>query len=265
MQIDSKRASNYSPNCAYMDKKSRSIFIKMVIFSILFLSVAMSIIFYSVNSLATGIVDSDTKNYLRSVTTEKKHQQEQTFQNLLRQNENLTRTPHLEYTITQDSQKDKKALRAFLKNVLQAGDGIYENVFIKFNRQILIDGINGASEGFSLNDKNFPDLFIVRETGEARLTHLQISPITGRQVFMLLSPIKSARNNQVIGVMATVIDLNNMAQKIIDQALVSSIDSHRKGVIADLISITETALTTLSIAKKNRRDTAIFYINDGKH
>lgn len=213
-----------------MNNKS-SILVKMIAFSIAFLSVAMLILSYVINSAATEIVEKNTADHLASVNQEKAKQLEIIFQNLIKSSENLSSSPLFDSIQNIEGNQNLGPMRAYLSDLKTSSNGIYENIFIEKNQKILVDGLHGKSEGFPLDYSTFPGYVKVRQTGKPILTNPQISPVSGRRVFMLLAPIKSHSSQQVIGVLAAAIDLNSMAEA----AISSSSGKQSDGIASYLI------------------------------
>ncbi|MCY0964115.1 methyl-accepting chemotaxis protein [Parathalassolituus penaei] len=196
------------------------LFIKIVVAALLCLGVSMAILITITSSLTSSQMEEGALNNILQSAENKADQIEQGLNQLIIQNQILATSPTvIQYAeeFNRNGQDDPQlhaSLRQYLAGVYHNSQGSFENVFVmRSDLRLGVDSLNGQSEGyeFTLAEQEID----VLKQGKAVIGQTVISPITGRPVMVISSPIK-ASDGSTIGVMDTPIDLKNIADNIVN-------------------------------------------------
>lgn len=121
-------------------------------------------------------------------------------------------------------------ITGFLKNEFDQRKGLYENIFIAGKGgKILQDGIEGRSIGTDLRGM---DWYLASFKGNQVLSQVMNSPITGRPVVVVSTPVK--KGQETIGVAVIAIEFNVLTVPITDSKIGETgytFVSHQDGLI----------------------------------
>ena len=122
---------------------------------------------------------------------------------------------YVNFSNTNPGIKQNNNISMYLGASFDEGKGLYENIFISGKGgKILLDGIKGNSIGTDLHGMGFFDTAI---TGTQILGNVMVSPVTGRPVIVVGTPIKSGQ--QTIGVAAVAMEFNVLTKPITDSKI----------------------------------------------
>jgi methyl-accepting chemotaxis protein len=195
------------------------LFIKIVIAALLCLGVSMAILVTVTSRITSEQLQKNALDNILLNSEGKADQIEKALQQLILLNQSMAASPTIidyasEFKNTgQDNAELHSTLRQYLNKVFTDSQGAFENVFIMRSDYVLgVDSLNGISEGYKFTQTEQENEVLSK--GKQRVGDTVISPITGRPVLMISSPVKNARG-ETTGVMDTPIDLKNIADSVV--------------------------------------------------
>lgn len=147
----------------------------------------------------------------------------------------------------------------YLSQIFENGDGLYENVFIgSMKDQIVIDGLGGKSVG---TDTKPYDFIQGAKKGTATIGKVITSPVTGRPVIGIASPVKSA--GQTIGISAAPVEFSVLSKPVTQSKIGASgftFITNKQGLVLahpknDLVMKLDLSKQTGSLGKLGKRMT----------
>lgn len=199
--------------------KRGSLFGKIFFVAIICMILPMLVsLFYSSYSIS-NVLESEIGSSLSSIATEKKNQMELALEKEITQFVSLAREPYtidflkeIRETGGIDSIKLKRVSDR-LVDVLNSSGGLYENIFLCYDYEVIADGLGGTSIGYVIDEDRRQrgddpnNNYLV--TNDAR-----ISPTTGRPVLPMYIWIMDDYGDEV-GVLGLAIELNVLNKNIV--------------------------------------------------
>jgi methyl-accepting chemotaxis protein len=212
------------------------LFIKIVIAALFCLGVSMAILVTVTSRITSEQLQQNALDNILLNSEGKADQIEQTLQQLTLLNQSLASSPAIvdyasEFKNTgQDNAELHSTLRQYLNKVFTDSQGAFENIFVIRSDYVLgVDSLNGKSEGYKFTGREQEDA--VFRQGKLNIGDTVISPVTGRPVLMISSPVKDSRG-EIIGVMDTPVDLKNIADSVVnDTGKVSNFLINNHGLV----------------------------------
>lgn len=103
----------------------------------------------------------------------------------------------------------KSRIQKHLEIACEAGEGLYENIFINKDGKVIVDGY---ARGEGTNVKGM-DWYEEAMQGKEVIGEIQASPVTGRPITAVSAPIKGS-NGQVLGVFTRSIEFNKLSETL---------------------------------------------------
>ncbi len=119
-----------------------------------------------------------------------------------------------------------------LNRKLANSNGLYENIFFTYEDILYLDGLSGASQGTDMLSTS-PWYKPVLDSGGPVVGDLQTSPVTGRPVIAIASPVKNA-DDQVLSVFGLPIDIDVLLEGITnkqDDQVITTVVTDDKGLV----------------------------------
>ncbi|MEJ8302848.1 methyl-accepting chemotaxis protein [Saccharibacillus sacchari] len=120
-----------------------------------------------------------------------------------------------------------------LNGKLQNSNGLYENIFFTYKDLLYVDGLSGASQGTDMLATS-PWYKPVLDSGQPIVGDPQTSPVTGRPVIAIASPVKDAATGQVLSVFGLPIDIDVLLKGITakqDDQVITTVVTDDKGLV----------------------------------
>jgi methyl-accepting chemotaxis protein len=206
-------------------KKKSNLFIKFLIVAMICIIIPLLISgFYSVNSLSTSL-DSEAKKSLNSAANEKKNYIDLAFKDQMDlatsiANESQTVDYFKEFNKTnQPNQAILNRMSRNLETKFKSSNGLYENMIFQVpigeNKVTVADGSGGKSIG-DKRPTTSDALKALQVQGKGNISSVMASPITGRPVITINSPIIDNDSKELTAIYLTSIDLNTVSQNIVN-------------------------------------------------
>ncbi|WP_245608607.1 methyl-accepting chemotaxis protein [Saccharibacillus sacchari] len=119
-----------------------------------------------------------------------------------------------------------------LNRKLANSNGLYENIFFTYEDILYLDGLSGASQGTDMLSTS-PWYKPVLDSGGPVVGDLQTSPVTGRPVIAIASPVKNTAD-QVLSVFGLPIDIDVLLKGITnkqDDQVITTVVTDDKGLV----------------------------------
>ena len=129
-----------------------------------------------------------------------------------------------------------------------------ENLFLSFDGLVLIDGLNGVSEGYNLEeDKNNTWYIDTYKLKEPKLSKINLSPVSGGPVILASYPILDDNEN-LLSLFGYAIELNGFSNNIVSNSING--DQFKTIVVdqdANVIASADTSMIfKLNLKKENK-------------
>lgn len=188
--------------------------------------------FYSITSLSTSL-ESEAKSSLSSAVSEKKNYIDLAFKDQMDLATSISNESEVvDYfnTFAKTNQPNKQILDRISTNLeskFKNSDGLCENMIFQIldsekNKVTVADSLGGSS----LGDKRPPNqqaLNNLQKAGKAIMGSIMASPVTGRPVITISSPVIDNSTKQLTAISLTSVDLNTLSQNIVKSNSNSSI------------------------------------------
>jgi len=116
---------------------------------------------------------------------------------------------------------------------LQNSNGLYENIFFSYQDKVFLDGLAGKSQGTDLISTS-PWYKQVMNSGNPMVSEMQISPVTGNPVIVVVEPVKNPTTNKVLNVFALPMNINTLLDGITQkekEQTINTIVTNEKGIV----------------------------------
>lgn len=202
--------------------KRHSLFIKILLISILCMVVPMTISLMYANASVSQALHTESTRSMSAVAAEKRNEIDLAIEQIKVQSASIALQPYIvDYMNGTDLDK-APAVRAeerisqYLESVVQASAGMYENIFIVgMDGTIKVDGIGGGSAGSSVGGAERIWLKEAEANNGSVLPEVaQPSPVTNRPIITNVVIIPGAENGISAGLLVTSIDLSTLAAKV---------------------------------------------------
>jgi methyl-accepting chemotaxis protein len=99
----------------------------------------------------------------------------------------------------------------------ELAEGLYENIFFKYNDKVLADGLGGASVGYVMDREIEAYYYEQLENPGLNTGDYMYSPITGRPVIPIINSIVKENNKEVVSALVIAVDINRLTQQLVDK------------------------------------------------
>ncbi len=158
---------------------------------------------------------SMTDSKLRQLAMEKMHEVDFIIQNQAALTKSVAQSPYLAEAVAAqyragalDAQENEK-IQQYLDGIYSDADGLYENFFVTCGTMGAADGLGGST----LHDVTGEPWYDACVANGSFLGN-NISPVTGRPVYVISYGIKAPDNGEIVGGLNNSIDLGSMTETI---------------------------------------------------
>lgn len=205
-------------------KRKSNLFIKFLTVALICITIPLIISgFYSVTSVSNSL-GSEAKQSLNSSTAQKKNYIDLAFKDQMDlatsiANESETVDYFKEFAKTnQPNQTILNRMSSNLETKFKNSNGLYENMIFQVpageNKLTVADGMGGKSIG-DKRPTTQDALKTLQEEGKSKIANTMASPVTGRPVITIQSPIIDKGTKQLTAIFLSSIDLNTLTQNIV--------------------------------------------------
>lgn len=194
-------------------RKGLNLFLRIAVGCAFLVLTSMVVILYFTIDKSSAVLEKEAINNLKILNEEKTSRIDLAFSDLKTFNESFSYNPAVIDYASGNSIEQPKVTR-FFTEVISRTHKLYENIFLDLNGVIQADGLNGKSIGFKLLTGGVYSGKKVIQDNVSMIANPQLSPITGRQVILILSPVRGA-DQKAIAVVSSAIDLRVVADDIL--------------------------------------------------
>ncbi|WP_175444279.1 methyl-accepting chemotaxis protein [Alkalicoccus daliensis] len=169
----------------------------------------------------SATLEDDAKRHLQEINSEKNKQIDTVFDLNMEIANQMASNTYTQTTYDQLNETGEldpagyQSLQEDLERMFNEADGLYENIFLTYDDQIIIDGIGGAAEGHEFDPEMEQWYFETLERREMLLSDYMISPVSGRPAIVISAPILDDATGEVLGVFASPIDMFTLTNSLV--------------------------------------------------
>ncbi|KAB2953386.1 hypothetical protein F9B85_05610 [Heliorestis acidaminivorans] len=110
------------------------------------------------------------------------------------------------------------SLSAYLRNLFEAEEGLYENIFVVGrNGQVVADSLDGSSVGLSMSHYDF---FGPALSGRSHTSRVMESPVSARPIVVVAVPVFSPfEESRSIGAVAMAVEFQQIVEPILERSI----------------------------------------------
>ena len=197
-----------------------SLFSKIFLVAIICMIIPMLVsLFYSSYSMS-DVLETEMGNSLSSIAIEKKKQIELALEKEITNLVSVAREPYIidflkeTQGIGQIDSIKLDRISHHLVDILERSDGLYENIYICYDYEVIADGLGGTSKGYVI-DENRRKMGNDPSKNYLVINDARISPTTGRPVIPMYIWIVDDNGNE-IGLLGMAIELNVLNKNIVE-------------------------------------------------
>lgn len=161
-------------------------------------------------------LETTTNQNLVQLSTEKMNQVEAIIQNQIALTKAVADSPYIAETVAEEynagrlNDKENTAIQNYLGEIFENAAGMYENFFVTCGTEGIADGLGGATL-HDVTGEPWYDSCVA----EGEFMGNNISPVTGRPVYVISYAIKDPKSNKPVGGLNNSIDLAAMTATVI--------------------------------------------------
>lgn len=213
--------------------KRHSLFVKISVVSIFCMVIPMLVTLIYAVAASSSSLQSEASSSMLSAAVEKRNQIGIAFDDLLQMNIHIAKQPAV-VRFYQELKKtkrvdpvQKKLFADYLEIISKDAGGLYENIFLTYDDKVIIDGVGGKSEGYVFEKEN--PAYSLTMKNNPYIGQPQVSPITGKPVVMIGSPVIDNHTGEVLAAFVITVDLINATNTIVK----NSSRDHMKNLLID--------------------------------
>ncbi|MFC0215479.1 methyl-accepting chemotaxis protein [Paenibacillus chartarius] len=215
----------------WLGKNIRSLFAKLLLISILCMTIPMLFMLNYVSSSTTDMLEKDAALSVQNMALEKADDIDSAFSDLAVIATNLADQPYaVEFFSDLKAGKKldpvkKRKLSAYLEQKVKESNGMFDNIFYVYDDVAMIDGLGGKSEGFKFEGPALTWLQDVRKSKKTAVGAAVPSPATGSPVVSVMAPVIDRQTDTVIAALVMAVQLNISSSAIVGNKADSTIDT----------------------------------------
>ncbi len=191
------------------------LFLKIFLAAILCMMIPLGITSFTTIKSIYGNLKSMTNENLQQLSNEKMNEVNSIIQNQIALSRSIAESPYIveavakQYNSGKLDASENEKIQLYLNTIFEEANGLYENFFITCGTVGIADGIGGTTL-HDVTGEPWYDSCII----DGEFLGNNISPVTGRPVYVISYAIKDPKTGEVVGGLNNSIDLAAMTENI---------------------------------------------------